>query len=397
MFDAINTALNLLIFVTILYFGIELVKKKVQTFYDLKSENRYRVLVNTVKDYAIFMLDTDGRVVTWNAGAERIKGYKDNEIIGKHFRIFYPGEMQAKRWPEKELKVAQEKGVCEDENWRVRKDGSKFWAHVVITALHDEAGKLIGFGKVAKDLSERKQKEEHINQLNKALEMRLAAAEAFNHCVCHDLNAPLRSTDGFTEILEQDYKDKFDEKGKDYINRIRKSVRKIRQLVQDMLKLTRITQLDTDLDLKPVSLTNAFRVVLSEHQMADPGREVEFIVTDETMSVHADPDLIGLAISNLISNAWKYTRLNPKPVIEVGYNTVNGEKVYYIRDNGVGFEQSKASVLFEPFKRLYTDKEFEGSGIGLTIVKRVIELHKGRVWAEGVVDKGATFYFTIGT
>jgi PAS domain S-box-containing protein len=397
MFDAINTALNLLIFVTILYFGIELVKKKVQTFYDLKSENRYRVLVNTVKDYAIFMLDTDGRVVTWNAGAERIKGYKDKEIIGKHFRIFYPGEMQAKRWPEEELKVAQEKGVCEDENWRVRKDGSKFWAHVVITALHDEAGKLIGFGKVAKDLSERKQKEEHINQLNKALEMRLAAAEAFNHCVCHDLNAPLRSTDGFTEILEQDYKDKFDEKGKDYINRIRKSVRKIRQLVQDMLKLTRITQLDTDLDLKPVSLTNAFRVVLSEHQMADPGREVEFIVTDETMSVHVDPDLIGLAISNLISNAWKYTRLNPKPVIEVGYNTVNGEKVYYIRDNGVGFEQSKASVLFEPFKRLYTDKEFEGSGIGLTIVKRVIELHKGRVWAEGVVDKGATFYFTIGT
>jgi PAS domain S-box-containing protein len=396
-FDMVNTILNILILSSIIYFGSQLIKYKVYYSMYTNKERRFSVLVNSIKDYAIFILDTSGNVITWNAGAQRIKGYTENEVIGKNFRIFYPGEDQVRGWPEQELQMAREKGVCEDEGWRVRKDGCKFWANVVITALHDEEGKLIGFGKVTKDLSERKQKEEYITQLNLALETRLEAAEAFNQCVCHDLNAPLRSIDGFSEILEQDYKTTVDKQGQDYINRIRRSVSKMRQLIQDMLRLTRITQLQTDLELKPFSLSNAFRMVFSETQMADPTRQVDIKVSSDDMMVHVDPDLIGLVIGNLVSNAWKFTKHNPQPIIEVGYDTVNGEKVYYIRDNGVGFEQSKADVLFQPFKRLHSDKEFEGSGIGLTIVKRVIELHKGRVWAEGVVGKGATFYFTIGT
>jgi PAS domain S-box-containing protein len=358
------------------------------------SEIKYTLLVNSVRDYAIFMLDPDGRVTTWNAGAEVINGYRAVEIIGKHFSVFYTADNVNSRWPEHELEEATKFGSFEDEGWRVKKDGSKFWANVIITSLRASNGKLVGFAKIVRDLSIRKDKEEKINQLNLSLTTRLDALEAFNQSVSHDLNAPLRSIDGFSEILAQDYADKLDDKGNDYIKRIRASVIYMRQLIRDMMRLAVVTKPNTELNITQVSLTNAFRMVAGEYKMAETTRTIEVNI-QQNMAVSADPELIGLVVGNLFDNAWKYTNRNHNARIDIGSTDIDGQTVYYIKDNGVGFDQSQVNKLFQPFSRLHRD--FEGTGIGLTIVKRVIELHRGKVWAEGKVGEGATFYFTIGT
>jgi signal transduction histidine kinase len=242
------------------------------------------------------------------------------------------------------------------------------------------------------ELAETKEK---LYQLNKALQVRLSASEAFSRTVAHDLNAPLRTIDGFTEILLQDYSDCLDEKAKDYVNRLRNAALKMAQLLKDMQRLSVITHGEMELKIRKISLTNMFKTIINEANMMNPTRKVE-VKIQENMIADADPEILALAINNLISNAYKYTRKNAIATIEIGCDKLNNENVYYIKDNGVGFDPSKTTELFQPFKRLHAT-EFEGSGIGLTIVKRVIELHHGKVWATGQVNRGATFFFTIGT
>jgi signal transduction histidine kinase len=237
---------------------------------------------------------------------------------------------------------------------------------------------------------------EQLYQMNQSLLMRLQASEAFNQTVSHDLNAPLRTIDGFTEILIQDFVEGLDRKGKLYIYKLRNAALKMKQLIKDMQRLSIISQPNMQLQLRTISLTNMFKVILSETRMADDVTRDVDVRIQEDMTACADPEILALAINNLVSNAWKYTSKNPKAVIEIGCNKVNDQTVYYIKDNGVGFDPSKISELFQPFKRLH-GAEFEGSGIGLTITKRVIELHQGKIWATGQVNRGATFFFTLGS
>jgi PAS domain S-box-containing protein len=363
----------------------------------IKTEQQYKTLVTNIRDYAIFMLDINGNVITWNVGAEKIKGYNEEEILGRNFNIFYSQEARESGWPQEELKIAEQNGRCEDEGWRIRKDGSRFWASVVITAIRNTNGKLVGFGKVTRDLTENKLKQEEINQLNKALATRLEAAEAFNRSLSHDLNAPLRSIDGFTEVLEQDYQALLDDKGKDCVKRIRKAIIKMRQLIKDMMRLAVVTQPGMErVNLVKLSLSNLYKSIASEYKMADPHRNIEIDIAPD-MEINVDPEFFSLVAQNLFDNAWKYTRKTAGAVIHIGKVQVKGKTAYYITDNGIGFDQSKADQLFKPFSRLTTDKDFDGSGIGLTIVKRIIELHGGEVWGEGHLGEGATFYFTLGT
>ena len=368
-----------------------------------QGEELFRLMVEAVRDYAIFALDTRGYIVSWNAGAERIKGYRAGEIIGQHFSRFYIDEDLRAGKPEMELEVATAVGKYEEEGWRVRKDGTLFWANVLITAIRDESGRLRGFAKVTRDLTERRAVEEQVRRLNAELERKveertaqLEAAnkelEAFSYSVSHDLRAPLRGIDGFSQALLEDYADRLDGEGQDYLRRIRAATQRMARLIDDLLNLSRITR--AGLRREPVDLSAIARSVAEQLARSHPGRKVEFRIA-EGVKAEGDPHLLRVALENLLGNAWKFTGKTPAARVEFGVTEADGAPAYFVRDNGAGFDMAYAGKLFGAFQRLHDAREFEGTGIGLATVQRVVRRHGGRVWAEGAPGLGATFYFTL--
>ena len=358
------------------------------------GEDQFRLLVSAIQDYAIFMLDTEGLVATWNAGAERIKGYRADEIIGQHFSRFYPAEEVTEGKPGRELKVAAEQGRFVDEGWRVRKDGSRFWAYVVITALRDEQGQLRGFGKVTRDMTERKKAEETLQAAKESAEAANKELEAFCYSISHDLRAPLRSIDGFSRILLQDYATKLDNTGQEHLQRVCAASQRMSELIDDLLRLSRITR--AEISREPVDLSTSARQIAAELQATQPDRAVEWKIA-EVLVAEGDARLLRLALKHLLDNAWKFTAARTPAAIELGVSEQDGERVYFVRDDGVGFDMAYADKLFGVFQRLHATEEFEGTGIGLATVQRIVRRHGGRVWAEGATEKGATFYFTLNT
>jgi len=365
-----------------------------------QSGERFRLLVESVIDYAILMLDPEGRVVSWNAGAERLKGYRASEIIGQHFSRFYPPEDVERHKPEYELEKAAADGRLEDEGWRVRKDGSIFWANVVITALRDESGTLHGFGKVTRDLTERKRAEEEIRQLNDDLRRRTeeltstnADLEAFSYSVAHDLRAPLRQVLGFSKILTEDYGPQLDPGARRCLDRVQSGAQQMGRLVDDLLNLAKVGR--QPLSREITSLNVVLDAALQELAPECSGRSIEWHIRD-LFSTQCDPGLMKQVFVNLLSNALKYTRPRDPAVVEVGQTTGKDEPVVFIRDNGVGFDMQHAGKLFGVFQRLHKARDFEGTGVGLATVERIIRKHGGRVWAEAEPDRGAMFCFTVG-
>ena len=356
------------------------------------SEERFRLLVGTVRDYAIYMLDPSGRVMSWNRGAEQIKGYTAEEIVGTHFSSFYPPEAIAAGTPERALAAAAEHGRFEEENWRVRKDGSRFWADVVITAVRDDQGKLLGFAKVTRDLTERKRTDELLRRHTVQLEVSNAELDAFAYSVSHDLRAPLRSIDGFSQALLEDYAAQLDDAGRDSLQRVRVATQRMATLIDDLLNLARITR--SEMVIGSVDVSELARELAAELAASDPGRTVDLVIAPG-LEARADRGLLRVVLQNLIGNAWKFTGKRDGARIEVGVVSTNGERAYFVRDNGAGFDMAFASKLFGAFQRLHRATEFPGTGVGLATVQRIIHRHGGRVWAESVVDRGATFYFTL--
>jgi len=217
--------------------------------------------------------------------------------------------------------------------------------------------------------------------------------EAFSYSVAHDLRAPLRSVDGFSQALLEDCADKLDEEGKQYLRYVRESAQQMATLIDDLLTLSRVTR--SDLTRVQVSLTDTASSVLAQLRRGQPERRVEAIVADDLVA-KADPRLIKVALENLLGNAWKFTGKEAEARIELGLAPLNGEPTYFVRDNGAGFDMAYASKLFGVFQRLHSAAEFEGTGIGLATVQRIVRRHGGRIWAEGDVGRGATFYFTLG-
>jgi PAS domain S-box-containing protein len=356
------------------------------------SEERFRLMVSTVEDYAIFMLDLNGHVVSWNEGAERAKGYRAEEIIGQHFSRFYPAEDLERGKPDYELKVATEQGKFEDEGWRLRKDGSRYWANVIITALRDENGRLRGFAKVSRDLTDRMKNEERMRIHNAHLEASNKELEAFCYSVSHDLRAPLRGIDGFSQALLEDHANQLDPQGKEYLQRVRASAQRMATLIDDLLNLSRITR--NEMHRETVDLSSMADSIAIDLHSRDPQRKVSFVISSG-LRADADPRLLRIALENLLANSWKFTSQRDDARIEMGWTQNNGKSAYFVRDNGVGFDTANASNLFGPFQRLHAMNEFPGTGIGLATVQRIIQRHGGRIWAEAALDRGATFYFTL--
>jgi PAS domain S-box-containing protein len=645
-----------------------------------ESEERFRLFVEGVHEYAIVLLDPQGDVVNWNAGAERVKGYKAKEIIGRSFSVFYPPEDVAAGKPAMILKQAAEQGRVEDNGWRIRADGTRFWASVLITSLKDDAGKLRGFSKLTRDITERKHTEEAllqagalqsaifnsanfssiatdangiiqifnvgaehmlgytaaevmnkitpadisdpqeviarakalslelgtqitpgfealvfkasrgiediyqltyvrkdgsrfpavvsvtalrdaqeaiigylligtdntarkqaddalqkkevqlkaiienlvegvivsdlngelllsnhavqelyghtgpvesrrhlgefvdtfeiwgidgavlprdqwplarilrgdklsgvqvrirradsdwqrvfsysgtlvqdaggqpmmavvtisditertriadvIHQLNTDLERRVVERtaqmqtanqelEAFCYSVSHDLRAPLRSLDGFSQALLEDYAEKLDAQGRNYLGRIRAGSQRMGQLIDDLLNLSRLSRGEMCREL--VNLSKMAHEVADELRATAPQRDAEFVIGDGLIA-ETDPRLLRIVLTNLFGNAWKFTAKQPHARIEFGSSGENGGKEYFMRDNGAGFDQAYSSKLFGVFQRLHAANDFPGTGIGLATVQRIIQRQGGRVWAEGKVEQGATFHFTL--
>jgi signal transduction histidine kinase len=216
--------------------------------------------------------------------------------------------------------------------------------------------------------------------------------DAFAYSVSHDLRAPLRSIDGFSQVLLEDYAPRLDEAGRDYLQRVRAASQRMATLIDDLLKLARVTR--SEMRTEAVDMSAIAQDIVADLQRATPDRPVEFAIASG-LNARGDSRLLRVALENLLRNSWKYTGNQSQPRIEFGVADGNGERVFMVRDNGAGFDMKYADKLFGVFQRLHTTSEFEGTGVGLATVRRIITRHGGRIWAEGVVDQGATFYFTL--
>jgi signal transduction histidine kinase len=235
--------------------------------------------------------------------------------------------------------------------------------------------------------------EKRVSARTTALESAIKELEAFSYSVSHDLRAPLRALDGFSRLLVEDYGDLLDEQGREYLARIRRNSQRMGELIDDLLELSRVSRAEVHRSL--TNLSDVARDIAHELEAEAPDRHVLWVIP-EGLWVDADPGLARVVLENLLRNAWKFTRLQAQPRIEIGQAVVDGQASYFVRDNGAGFDMAYVGRLFAPFQRLHNNREFDGSGIGLAIVQRVIRLHGGQVAAQGVPGQGATFSFSFG-
>ena len=312
--------------------------------------------------------------------------------MGKLVSIFYLPEEVAIGKPTIELETAKKSGRFEDDGWRVRKDGSQFWANVIVTPLQDQSGGVRGFLKITRDTTEKRKAEQELVRRSAELEAANKELESFSYSVSHDLRAPLRGIEGFSQALQEDYASVLDATGKNYLDRIRAGTRRMGVLIDDLLNLARVTR--AEMHRENIDLSKMASDVAKELQAAEPDRRVT-VKVGKGLAVDGDNRLVRVALQNLLGNAWKFTSKRPDARIEFGSLRSNGSKAYFVRDNGAGFDQAYAARLFGAFQRLHSMDEFPGTGIGLATVQRIIHRHGGKVWAEGAVNLGATIYFTL--
>lgn len=357
-----------------------------------QSEERLRMIIGNIKDYAVITLDRLGHVTSWNGAAERINGYCEKEVIGRDVSMFYTSGDVTIGKPTTELDTAIKSGRFEDDGWRVRKDGSQFWANVVVTPLLDQAGTVRGFVKITRDTTEKRIAEQQLLQRSAELEAANKELESFSYSVSHDLRAPLRGIDGFSQALEEDYAAHLDATARNYLARIRTGTQRMGMLIDDLLNLARVTR--AEMHWETIDLTKMASDIARDLQSAEPTRGITLRI-DDGLTATGDHRLVRVALQNLLGNAWKFTSKRTDARIEFSTLGSNGSRTYFVRDNGAGFDQAYAARLFGAFQRLHSMEEFPGTGIGLATVQRIIHRHGGKVWAEGAVSQGATVYFTM--
>jgi PAS domain S-box-containing protein len=341
---------------------------------------------------AIIASTLDEHIRSWNKGAERLFGYTEEEVIGQPLSLLLPSGCEAKE-PALLARLAKGEAVAPFETRRRRKDGSDLDVSVTISPVRDSGGDLVGASIAARDISEWKRAEANVLSAREATEAANRELEAFNYSVAHDLRAPLRGIDGFSQLLLEDYGGVLDAEGQHYLRRVRDAAQHMGRLIDSLLGLARLTRVNVRRER--VDLSGLARATADGLKESEPDRVVEFVIGDG-FTEKGDGALLGAAIENLLNNAWKFTRNQPNARIEFGSTQDGGQTTYFVRDNGAGFDMAFASKLFGVFQRLHTTSEFEGTGVGLATVQRIVRRHGGRVWGEGKVGEGACFHFTFG-
>ena len=364
-----------------------------------RSEERYHKMVEEVQDYAIILLDKEGIIQNWNKGAEKIKQYKEEEVIGKPFWIFYLPQDRDAGLPEKLIGEAAREGRAVHEGWRVRKDGSRFWGSISITALHDDHNNIIGFSKVTRDLTQRKDAEDKLHQYTLELELRNQELEQFAYVASHDLQEPLRKILTFSEIVQRNLA--APEIVNKYLTKLDASAKRMVELIRSILNYSRLSR--ESLEMSDVRLNDVLNDVIHDFELAIQEKGA-IIKCDSLPVVKGIQQHLDQLFSNLIANSLKFS--SGQPLITVSWSVVPASSVVnkpatlmdeqYIEiavaDNGIGFDQQFEKQIFEMFQRLHGRHEYPGTGIGLAICRKIMENHKGHITARSTVGGGATFY-----
>ena len=360
-----------------------------------QSEERFRLLVSEVMDYAILMLDPEGVIASWNAGAERIKGYQAQEIIGQHFSLFYPREDVERGKPAYELKVARERGRFEDEGWRVRKDGSQFWANVVVTALRDGTGRLRGFAKITRDVTERKRTEELMLRAKEEAERASKFKDQFLSTMSHELRTPLNAVLGFSDLLADERYGPLNDRQRRYVGHIHTGGKHLLKLISDILDLSKIEAGRMELTREDVTVASAFTEVISAlYPLAEKKSQALLQQVEPNLHVHADAMRFKQVLTNLVGNAIKFTPEGGR--IELAARQMDGQVRVEVRDNGPGIPPEQQQRIFEAFFRLTeTGSATEGTGLGLAITARLVELHGSKLQIESKPGEGTCFYLSL--
>ncbi|HZH65092.1 MAG TPA: ATP-binding protein [Flavisolibacter sp.] len=384
---------------------------------DKPLESYFPEIVAEVKGFAIFMMDTDGVIQTWNIGCELMKGFKKEDAIGQNFRMLFPDFLKDQHLPEKERQIAKDKGRFEDENWRIKKNGDLFWAFVVLTRINDEKGKHIGYVKITQDQTDKKK---YLDQLNRKIEdvrninQKLDTVNnellksnstlgEFAYASSHDLQAPLRNMMYYIERLKEELGEQLNEKQLEFFKRIENSGSRMVRLIEDLLSFSYIgmgTSQKSEIDLN-----EQVKDVLADLEL-DVVEKGAKITVESLPRVRGDRRQFQQFFQNLIGNAIKYAKPNVVPEIRISSNEVIGREAkaslpteeanrkYYLiqlKDNGIGFEPEYAEDIFKVFTRLHGTSDYSGSGVGLSIVQKVVENHNGHIWAESKPGEGASF------